>query len=412
MRTLTSPSRNRNGFREIIKRDLILLNLGLGIGYLILWGILIYQKVYRHADFVSFYTAGAIIRDGFGPSIYNFDLQTEYQNNILLGLHFEGGPLAYVNPPYAALPFAILARLPLQVAYIIWAFVQIGLLVWLLKLMNSILQPYETIERRLVLSAVIAFPLLFVDLVQGAFSLFLLICLVQLYLASKRHRELLTGAWMAGGLIKPQNMLLMGVFLVGSRRWKAIFSAALGGVILFILSSWVFGWGIWPAYAKTLGLFNSAYNQYGVFPGAMYNLRGTLTLLLKGGYSTLINKVSWIALISTIPVVFLIWWSQRSENHGTIELRLSLTALLGLFFSPHLYPHDGLLLVFPALLFYIYLRERGLSRTGFSIFCLLSPYIMSISEYIIGDRLGIRVPVVMMVILIVWLGKALYDEYQ
>lgn len=411
MRTLPSPDRKRNT-RLIIQRDLILLNLGLGIGYLILWGISIYQKMYQQADFVGFYTAGAMIRDGYGSSLYNFDLQMQYQRNILPGLQFEHGALVYVNPPYAALPFALLARLPLISAYIIWALVQIGLLAWLIKSINSIIQSYEKIERRLIISAVIAFPLLLVNLVQGAFSLFLLVCLVQFYMAIKRGREFTAGAWIGCGLIKPQNMLLVGVFLVGSRRWKAILSTALVGLILFVLCGWFFGWGIWLTYAKSLGLYNSAYNQYGVSPGAMYNLRGTLTLILKGGYAAVINQISWIALICTIPVVFFIWWKRDCESSGCLELRLSLTILLGLFFSPHFNPHDGLLLVLPALLFYVYLRQRGLPRTAFSIFCLSSPFILLISEYIIGDRLGIRIPVLMIAIFAVWLGKALHDEYQ
>jgi hypothetical protein len=412
MRLLDSFYRSKNTLLNIIRRDLVLLNLGLGIGYLLLWGISIYQKTYRQADFVGFYTAGAIIRDGFGPSLYNFGLQAQYQSNILPGIQFINGPLVYVNPPYAALPFAILSLLPLKTAYILWSFVQIGLLVWLLKLIKTMMVSYETIELRLILSSVIAFPFLFVDLVQGAFSLFLLVCLTQIYLAIKQDRKIRTGVWMAGGLIKPQNMLLLGVFLFGSRRWKGILSAGLVGFGLFVLSGWFFGWEIWPSYLKTLNLYSSAYNQFGVSPGAMYNLRGTLTLLMKGGNSTLINQICWIGLVCASLAIFLLWWSQQDEVKASIELRLSITILLGLFFSPHFNPHDGLLLIFPALLFYIYLRERGLPRILFSIFCLSSPYIILISDYTIGDRLFIRIPVVMMAIFAAWLGKAAYAEYQ
>ena len=65
----------------------------------------------------------------------------------------------------------------------------------------------------------------------GAFSLFLLICLWQFYRALKNGREGQSGVWLAAGLIKPQNILLPGVLLLGARRWKAIAGAVLAGYL-------------------------------------------------------------------------------------------------------------------------------------------------------------------------------------
>jgi hypothetical protein len=397
---------------DVIQRDLVLLNLGLGIGYVLLWGFSIYQKLYQQADFISFYSAGAIIRDGLGADLYNFDLQMQYQSNIISGLELKNGPLAFINPPFTALPFAILAQLPLIDAYLIWAFVQFGLLAWLLWLLDGILKEWDNQIRRLVLSAVIAFPYVLVNIVQGSFSLFLLVCLVQLYLAIKQGREYHAGFWIIGGVIKPQIILLAGVFLVGLRRWKTILFALIGGFTLFTISNLFFGLQIWPAYLNSLSIFSSAYNQLGVFPNAMYNFRGMLTVLLKGVNPLLISQINLLALLGTIPFVLAIWWKHQDIKDKSFELRLSLTLMLGLFFNPHLYPHDGLFLVLPALLFYIYLRQSNLPYRAFSIFCLSSPYILLISDYIIGDRLGIRVPVLMMGVFIAWISVALYHDYR
>src|SRR5207237_8158585 len=89
---------------------------------------------------------------------------------------------------------------------------------------------------------------------------------------------------------------------------------------------------------------------------------------------------------------------------------LAFTILLGLLFSPHLNPQDGFLLIAPLMLFYIYLRERQLPCRAYACFVLSCPALFLLAEFTIDGRLGIRVPVVVMVMLMPWMGRALYDD--
>ena len=142
---------SRTGLTTILKRDIHLLNIGLGIGYLLLWGAAAYQGLFIRADFTNFYTAGAIVRDGLGKSLYDPALQAQYQQHILKGLSFQDGLLMYISPPHAVFPFALLSLLPLNLAYLVWMLVQVVLLAWLLKLLSNLVISWPKDERGLLL---------------------------------------------------------------------------------------------------------------------------------------------------------------------------------------------------------------------------------------------------------------------
>jgi hypothetical protein len=142
----------------------------------------------------------------------------------------------------------------------------------------------------------------------------------------------------------------------------------------------------------------------------MYNFKGTLTLILGSGQAGVINLASWVALACAAGFVFFLWLGRWQPENAYFELRLALTLMVGLLFSTYLYAHDALLLVLPAVLFIIYLRQRNLPLPGFGAFCLAAPYLFFIGEYILEDRLYIRISVLMMAAFITWLCVALSRE--
>jgi hypothetical protein len=81
-------------------------------------------------------------------------------------------------------------------------------------------------------------------------------------------------------------------------------------------------------------------------------------------------------------------------------------------FNPHLHRQDGVLFIAPAVLFYAYLRRRGLPRRAFAVWALVCPLLVLVSEFTVGGSMGIRAPVAMMAVLAVWMGKALADEWR
>jgi hypothetical protein len=143
---------------------------------------------------------------------------------------------------------------------------------------------------------------------------------------------------------------------------------------------------------------------------AMYNFKGALTLALGNGQGVLINWISATALIAVTLLLFGIWRGPWQPNIPSFELRMGLTLLLGVLFSPHLTQPDALILIAPATFFYLYLRKRQLPSLNYVTFILGCQMIFLLAESTIGGRLGIRIPTLALIILTIWVGLALNNE--
>jgi hypothetical protein len=394
----------------LLLRVALLLNVSLGVSYVALWGMLAWQGLFWRADFSAYYTGWTIARDGLGEQLYDFDLQTRYQQQILSGRSFSQGLLPYLNPPHATIPFIPLAFVSLPVAFAFWTLCQVVLLVWLVRLLLQIAREWQTRERWLMLSAVAAFPPLLFTFQLGAFSLLMLLCVLQFYWSLKQGRDRGAGLWLLLGTVKPQIMLLPGVILIAARRWRALAVVCVGGTALVLISGALLGWQSWIGFLNALRTTNSYFGIFGIVPATMYNFKGTLTLILGNEQGSLINQISVVALAAVAILTLLLWRGPWQPKEPAFELRMGLTILLGLLFNPHLHRQDGVVFIAPAVLFYIYLRQRGPSLRAFAVWALTCPLIVLVSEFTIGGSLGIRVLVVMMGVLAVWMGKALVDE--
>jgi hypothetical protein len=238
------------------------------------------------------------------------------------------------------------------------------------------------------------------------------VCLLQVYLLLKRGREGQAGLWLALGTIKPQAVLLLCVLGLAARRWKVFFSALLVGGALAVLSVAVLGWHTWQDYFQILRTHTGLFDAFGVVPTAMYNLKGTLALILGNDQSVLINRISYAVLMAACVLTFWLWHKRWQPDDPSFELQMALTILLGLMFSPHVNPQDGLMLIVPATLFYTYLRQRDLRRRTYAAFVLICPAIFLISEFSIRAGLGIRIPVLAMIVMMIWILKAFLDEQR
>jgi hypothetical protein len=389
-----------------LQRVAIALNLGLGITYVILWVNYATQDMFLKGDFPSFYTGYCIVRDGLGSQLYDMALQARYQQQIRGGGDF----IPFNYPPHTALVFALLAWAPVSYAFWIWIFAQGILLIWLFYLLHQLARDWHPHERWLLLTATFAFPPLYFNFLSAHFSLWLLVCLLQLYVTLKQGRESLAGLWFVLGTFKPQAVLLVGLSLLAARRWRAVCSAVLIGGCLAVFSGLVFGWECWVGFLRAVRFSASCFGIFGIHPTSMYNFKGALTLALGNDQGFLINWMSAAALIAAILLIFAVWRGPWQPNIPSFELRMALTLLLGLLFSPHLTQPDALILIAPATLFYLYLRKCQLPSLSFVTFALGCQMIFLLAESTIGGRLGIRIPTLALIIFTIWVGLALINE--
>ena len=80
-------------------------------------------------DYVAFYAAGQLVLDGNGADIFDIEVLSATEREVM-GREVGGtGTLAFFNPPFVALFFAPIAMLPIEVASFVLLAVNVGLVV-------------------------------------------------------------------------------------------------------------------------------------------------------------------------------------------------------------------------------------------------------------------------------------------
>ena len=386
------------------------LNCGIALSYILLWYIAAKDDLLWAADFTAFYTSGAIVRDGLGDQLYNMNTQALYQQNILQGLRYGSNVLLYINPPYAALPFVPLTLLSLQGAYILWSILQVLLLIAAVAMLVRLTKHWHPHERWLLVSTCLALPGVLRSFLLGAFSIFMLVCLLGWVASLKRGNNLSVASWLLLGTFKPQIIIGPSLICLIGRQWKIITYFITGGSALFIIPIIMFGWEIWLGFIKLLSASGSFYDAYGINPASMYNLRGTLTLWLGNGQADLINLASFTGFLFGLLLTVWLWRGKWDPHQPVFNLRLSFTLLYSTLFSLHVYMQDGVLLAIPGFLLFEYLLQRDLPRRSLAIFAACCPSIFLLDEFYLSAWLPIRLAVVAMMIILVWSGILLRRE--
>jgi hypothetical protein len=385
------------------------------LGFLGLWLSLMVTGETDASDYTTFYTGGTIIREGQGERLYDLVFQSEIQQRILDGRRFEDGVNPFNLPPHLALPFVPLTLLPLAASYRLWSLLQLGLLALALWWLNRRLAAgWSRRERLLLTGAVLAWQSLLITLAQGSLSLLLLVCGVALCDALARRREMHAAAWLVVASIKPQVAAGPALLLLGARRWRALLVAGGLAGALAVLAVPQLGPATWLDYARHLSHFTATFDQLSVKPSVMWNLRGTLTLMLGREQAALVNTLSYVGLLLASGLIVWLWRGPWRPGTPAFDLRLALTLTLALLTNPHFNPHDGLLLVLPAVLGYRALRGDDYWRGRYACFILSCPLLTLVSNPVSANPstllLPARVPVLLAVYLAAVLALALYRE--
>ncbi len=399
---------------RLVSRAFVVVGVAVFAIYLGLWAALIGGGHTPQADYTAFYTGWTIVADGHGSDLYDPVVQTDVQREILGGRTFEAGLNPFNNPPHLVVPFVPLAWVPLQASYLLWAAAQLGLLGWLLwRLWTAVAADWSQEERLVLVAASLAASPLLITFFQGAFSLLVCVAVTEAYLGLRAARDGRAGAWLALASIKPQAVVTLGVMLLVGRRWRAIAAAAGIGLILAIVATVVLGPAIWADYLGFLSRYVSTFDEFSVRPSVMWNLRGTLTLLIgpdqAGGQATLINTVGLMGQVAGLAAVAWLWRGPWKPTSVDFDLRFALTLVIGLLTSPHLNPHDDLLLVPAAAIAWRGLRLRA-DAGWIGIGVALSPLVILLTNSISANDVEgppVRVPVVLMTVFAIILVLAI-----
>lgn len=290
-------------------------------------GILIFARVQvslgfdvPNSNFSFFWLAGRMILDGQNPYDETQYLAGHDANSM------DWRPNNIFPYPLPLTLFCIpLGFFSMQTAYVIW---QIVTLLLIALTIYILLRHWQEKSHHNMLVPIFFFLLfwgpLYLTTHAGTFSIFSLVVLIGAILLLEKDKSLWAGIVLALTMLKPPQgltiLLLAGVWFLARRDWKAIFSVALGGLVILIVGliqdpQWIqkfLGAGD-AVMARTLGVHSNVWAfAYLACDGASpcsTLLGGTLSLSLLGGASLLLwrNQAKWSAweaMNVIIPVGF------------------------------------------------------------------------------------------------------------
>lgn len=319
------------------------------------------EAIARTTDFVATATGARLIRDGYGPHLYDLQTQRDIQRQVLAPYIEQGNlTLSYVHPPWEALLVAPLADLPVSVLFLLWdALMVLAFIVSLILMQRAV--PLRAKILFLAVLAFVTYQPLDRALMQGQSSELLLLGIVGVFYSVGRESDIGIALSLLLVVQKPQILPIVLLLVLFERRWQALVWFA--GMLAFLAALAAIWLGpAWPlAY---LSLLNSVQDSStaGINPEIMHNIRG-LSINSVGLISPAL--VTAVTVLLSVALLLLLglsaWWAAGRKPAGTSapqpgkspyvrRLLWALAIIIALLVSPHLYPHDLVVLIFPAWL--------------------------------------------------------------
>lgn len=285
-------------------------------------------KLAQNEDFAAFYRAGELARQGMAVEAYDYATFIE-------GLSESNRFLLFLNPPHSLLFYEPLTLMSYPLAKAVF-----------LAICGACLFMTVAMAR-----ANLGFwPYFFVIASSGVFYSFQLAQLAPVTtfllvfaLLYSRTRPILSGLALSLLTIKPQYGLLVPVFLIACRDWRAFAVAAAGSTALVLASIGVYGWSVWETFLSSLtgGVHSTQYQE-------AHNIMITVgNSLAKLGAAT---EVRVVAQLCALPLLAAVVWiaARHWQREGAVALSLlamSLAAPSFMFYDWLIYSAALLLLL-------------------------------------------------------------------
>ncbi len=298
------------------------------------------------SDFILYYQSGKMAISSDAHKIYDPLVQLKWTNQLIYPDKING--IFYVN--YVPFMFALLIPLTffsIPTAYFLWCCLQLILaytgLNLILKLNNNIQGIYKIL---LFLGFFISVPSIYcLKLGQSGYILLSLFC-YYLYFRFKQNKNL-SGSLLALTTIKPQYSLLPFLDLIINNEKKVLIAFIASEIILFLTA--ILNIGIKETLLFPSILLNSETVRHvkgfvltGLYPTKMTNLRALVSYFYNDKLS------SYISLLGII--LFSLFFVFKYKNKILVNWYFAVLILASVYFSPHTYIHDTVLIFLPFVL--------------------------------------------------------------
>ncbi len=348
------------------------------------------------SDFAGNYSAARMVKDGLRDAVYDVERETAFLKQILDSLNpsdrvtntARAETLFFVNPPFTLLWILPLASLSYVKAFLLWDLVCLLCLVaggWALRTSKSRLS-WSTLGL-----ACLAFPPVFIALLQGQFSAFLFLFLAFSYRSLKQEQEVQAGLWLSLLLAKfplvPPFLLLVLI----KRRWRVVCGFLLGALALLLLSIAMLGVSGVKRYPLFVIEMATWVNNKGMVPGQMHCLRGQFNAWWHETSPSVALGVTVLAGVTLLALLMRAWRSDWDVRTPEFDMRFSLLVMVSVLVSPHLYFHDLSVLLVPGILLFQLPKDSESARLLKSLFFVGYP--LMLSSLIVAGWLPIQVSV-------------------
>src|SRR6266540_1797550 len=313
-------------------------------------------------DFVEFYTAGKILNEYGSHRLYDFQLQDDLTREFLP----PGLTIPFVTPPYVAILFSPLARLPLWLAYLTWILISIALYIGAITLALRL----ELLPRGITFLVCLGFPPFFMLVIAGGqiSAIGCFIFALWLYLM-RRQQKFTAGAVLGLLLYKPTLVVFLLPALLFGRQFRTLIGFTAVSGLLIMLSIWMIGPAGLIRYVAILREFSSLVG-FGYTRPAMHADLAALALPLT--YLTRHNPeramVPTMVLSSYAPVYDLILLVPLMiVDYQFVDPKLLAVLFVISFFTVPVCQLTGIQIITPFLLvlsyvFCVKLRPLGVVR--------------------------------------------------
>ncbi|MBI4570859.1 MAG: DUF2029 domain-containing protein [Chloroflexi bacterium] len=324
----------------------------------------------RREDFVAFYAAGTMIGEGLGSAIYQPQIVASVEHSILGRAAGRGTGLAFMNPPFVAGLVRPLAELSYGQAQAVWFGVSVLAVALSLALLRPELRRMGRGRAALFGLAALASFSVYASLLYGQLSPLVLLSWVTFYRLSVSGRYGTAGLALAASLIKPQLAFVPVVYVITTRRWRALGGLAIGATVLACVSVVLAGARTtFMEYPSVLARSIGWRGEFGTNRVNMFGWNSFFTRVLSPDEQTLTLLLTVVLSVFTLILAVLVWRKQAYLGDGSRPmLALAAATILA---SPHMHKHDLQILLLPAALLAAYRPDAaGLAVPALLLFLL------------------------------------------
>lgn len=368
---------------RIGRRALVAVYIGLAIGFAFsVLRTLTTPGAVLATDFTVFWTGWNLILHGQASALYDAAAQRTTQQALMGGRCFQGGLMAFLNPPHAALagvPFGWLAdHAGERAAFAVWTGANLALLTILDRWLRAEWRATGRGHEWILTCALLAFYPVFCALNNGQTSILLAVAVLGVYRASERSRPWSAGAWISVLSIKPQLVPMVLIYLAARRRWQAIACASLILVLLVALATAWLGLSIWFDYVRQVRHLEVFWGTG--TPGYMLNVRGALTRVMAGEQHD-IDTIAYAVWVFAMALIAIVLAHRGVDRALDTRSTYALVVAVALLTNPHLFVQDAVIWAIPLVL---HAAARGASDEwpAFALFALSWPVLFTATRFV------------------------------